>query len=110
MQNMEVYIDYMLIKSKVIEAHIDVFQKTFTTLWKYQMKLNLAKYAFGASSNKLLGFMVSNKGVEANPNKIKAICDMSLSKMIKDVECHTRRIAILSRFVSKLAEQCLSFC
>ena len=72
-RNVEVYVDEMLVKSKEEEDHLDDLKETFNTLRQYSMKLNLSKCAFGVSSGKFLGFMVSRRGIEANPKKVKAI-------------------------------------
>ena len=66
----------MLVKSKEEDGHLDDLTKTFRTLCKYQMKLNPSKCAFGVYSGKFLGFMVSQRGIEANLDKIKAILEM----------------------------------
>ena len=58
-RNVEVYVDDMLVKSKEEESHLDDFRETFNTLRQYSMKLNPSKCAFGVSSRKFLGFMVS---------------------------------------------------
>ena len=73
------------------------------------MKLNPSKCAFGVSSGKFLGFMVSQRGIEANPDKIQAILDMEPLKNIKEVQSLTGRVAALNRFVSKATEKCLPF-
>ena len=75
-QNIKVYVDDMLVKSQDEEIHLDDLQETFDTLHQYNMKLNPNKCAFGVSSGKFLGFMVSHRGIEANPDKIQAILDM----------------------------------
>ena len=69
-QNVKVYVDDMLVKSLDEERHLDDLQETFDTFRRHQMKLNPNKCAFGVSLGKFLGFMVSQKGIEANPNKI----------------------------------------
>ena len=74
-RNVKVYVDDMLAKSKEARSHLDDLQETFNTLRKYRMKLNPAKCVFGVSSGKFLGFMVSQRGIEANPEKVKAILD-----------------------------------
>ena len=66
--NVKVYVDDMLVKSLDEERHLNDLQETFDTLRRHQMKLNLNKYAFGVSSGKFLGFMVSQRGIEANPD------------------------------------------
>ena len=75
-RNVEVYVDDMLVKSQDEEIHLDNLQETFDTLRQYNIKLNPSKCAFGVSSGKFLGFMVSHRGIEANPDKIRAILDM----------------------------------
>ena len=81
--SMEVYIDDMLVKSST--AHIAHLTKAFQILKEYNMKLNLAKCAFGVSAGKFLFFIVNNRGIEANPDKIRVV---------------------LSRFVSKASDKC----
>ena len=75
-RNVEVYVDDMLVKGLDEGKHLDDLQETFDTLRQYNMKLNLNKCAFMVSSGKFLGFMVSHRGIEANPDKIQAILDM----------------------------------
>ena len=73
------------------------------------MKLNPSKCAFGVASGKFFGFMVLQRGIEANPNKIRAILNMESPKNIKDVQSLTGRVAALNRFVSKATDKCLHF-
>ena len=75
-RNVKVYVDDMLVKSKNEGSHLDDLQETFDTLQQYNMKLNPSKCAFGVLLGKFLGFMVSHRGIEANPDKIQAILDM----------------------------------
>ena len=69
-RNVEVYIDDMLVKSLNKEKHRDDLQETFDMLRRYNMKLNSSKCNFGVLSGKFLGFMVSHRGIEVNPDKI----------------------------------------
>ena len=85
-RNMEVYVDDMLVKSKEESTHLDDLEETFTTLRQYQMKLNPSKCAFGIASGKFLGFMVSQRGIEANLENVRAILDMTLPRMMKEVQ------------------------
>ena len=71
------------------------------------MKLNLSKYAFRVSLGKFLGFIVSQRGIEVNPNKIQTILSMVLPKNVKEVQSLTRRVAVLNRFISKATNECL---
>ena len=97
----------MLFRSE--EIHLDDLQETFDTLRQYNMKLNLSKCAFGVSSGKFLGFMVSHRGIEANPDKIRAILDMKPPQNVKEVQSLTGRVAALNMFVSKATDKCLPF-
>ena len=83
---MEVYVDDMLVKSLDEERHLDDLQETFDTLRRYNMKLNPSKCAFGVSLGKFLGFMVSHRGIEANPDKVQAILNMEPPRNIKEVQ------------------------
>ena len=69
-RNMEVYMDDMLVKSKEELAHLDDLRETFATLKQYQMKLNPSKCIFGVALGKFLGFIVSQRGIKANPEKV----------------------------------------
>ena len=84
-QNVEVYVDDMLVKSLDEGKHLDDLQETFDTLRRYKMKLTLSKCAFRVSSGKFLRFMVSQKGIEANLDKIQAISNMEPPRNIKEV-------------------------
>ncbi|KAL0406388.1 UNVERIFIED_CONTAM: Retrovirus-related Pol polyprotein from transposon opus [Sesamum latifolium] len=75
-RNVEVYFDDMLVKSKKAEEHVKDLEETFSVLSKYKLKLNPAKCAFGVQGGRFLGFMVTQRGIEDNPLKIKAIIDM----------------------------------
>ena len=108
-RNVEVYEDDMLVKSLDEGRHLDDLQETFDTLRQYNMKLNPSKCAFGVSLGKFLGFMVSYRGIEANPEKIKAILDMKSPQSIKEVQSLIGRVTALNRFISKATEKCLPF-
>ena len=83
--SMEVYIDGMLVKSTTAELHIAHLSEAFQILREYNMKLNPAKCAFGVSVGKFLGFIANNRGIEANPDKIKVVLDMPPPSSIKEV-------------------------
>ena len=106
---MKVYIDDMLVKSTAAELHIAHLSEAFQILREYNMKLNPAKCAFEVSAGKLLGFIVNNREIEANPDKIKAVLDMPSPSSIKEVQRLTGRIAALSRFVSRASDKCQPF-
>jgi hypothetical protein len=74
-----------------------------------QLKLNSEKCVFGVSRGKVLGCLVSVKGIKANPDKIKAIVYMKPPKSRKEVQKLSGRIAALNRFMAKIAERSLPF-
>ena len=85
-KEIEVYMDYMIAKSKTEVEHLVNLQKLFERLWKYQLRLNPAKCTFGVRLGKLLGFIVSQKGIEVDPNKVKAILEMPEPHIEKQVQ------------------------
>ena len=84
-RNMEAYVNDILVKSKEKLAHLEDLKEMFATLRQHQMKLNPSKCAFGVASGKFLRFMVSQRGLEANPEKVQAILDMTSPKTVKEV-------------------------
>ena len=84
-RNVQVYIDNMLVKSRRKEDHLKDLEETFGTLRSHNIKLNPSKCAFEVTAWKFLGFMVSQRGIEANPGKIKAIVEMAPPKKVKEV-------------------------
>ena len=84
-RNMEVYMDDMLVKSKEELVHLDDLKETFATLKQYQMRLNPSKCVFGVVSGKFLEFMVSQRGIEANSEKVQAIINMTSPRTVKEV-------------------------
>ena len=106
---MEMYVDDMLIKSKVASDHVAHLVKMFKILRAYRMKLNPLKCSFGVVSGKFLGFMVNQRGIEANPEKIQALLDMRSPSKTKEVQSLTGRVAALNRFISKATDKCIPF-
>ncbi|KAI0488063.1 hypothetical protein KFK09_027887 [Dendrobium nobile] len=95
-RTMKVYVDDMLVKSLEKSQHISNLEECFNLLRSYNMRLNPSKYAFGVTSGKFLGFMVTHRGIETNPEKINALRDMLPPKNIKEVQRLNGRIAALS--------------
>jgi hypothetical protein len=108
-RNVEVYVDDLLFKSVRENRHIEDLRETFQTLRKYNMKLNPTKCAFRVSSGKFLGFMVSQRGIEANPEKVRAVLEMEAPRTTKQLQRLTGRIAALNRFISRSTNKCLPF-
>ncbi|KAL0430722.1 UNVERIFIED_CONTAM: Retrovirus-related Pol polyprotein from transposon [Sesamum radiatum] len=94
---------------KKAEEHVEDLEETFSVLRKYKLKFNPAKCAFGVQGGRFLGFMVSQRGIEANHLKIKVIIDMKALACLNEVQRLTGKIAALSRFISKFAEKSLLF-
>ena len=82
---MEMYIDDMLVKSVEADLHVDHLAESFQVLKDYKMKLNPTKCAFRVSARKFLGFIVNNRGIEANPDKIKAVLNMQPPSNTKEI-------------------------
>ena len=108
-RSVQVYIDDILVKSIWEDDHLDDLKETFNTLHSYNMKLNSKKCAFGVMAGKFLGFMVSQKGIEVNLDKIQAIMELTPPKNIKEVQSLNDKIATLNRFVLRATNKCLPF-
>ena len=108
-RNVQVYVDDMLVKSQREEDHLDDLRETFDTLHSYNMKLNPGKCAFGVTAGKFLRFMVSQRGIKANPDKIRAIIEMAAPRNVKEVQSLNSKIAALNRFVLRATDKCLPF-
>ena len=103
------YIDDMLVKSLCKNDHLDNLRETFNTLRSYNMKLNSNKCAFEVTAGKFLGFMVSQRGIEVNLEKIWAVMELEPPKTVKEVQSLNGKIATLNRFVLKAINKCLPF-
>ena len=84
-RNVQVYVDDMLVKSVRENDHLSDLQETFDTIRSYNMKLNPSKCVFGVTAGKFLGFMVSQRGIEANLEKVRAIMELEPPKTVKAV-------------------------
>ena len=106
---MDVYVDNMIIKNLKAEDHTKDLSQVFKVLSKHGMKLSLKKYFFGVKAGKFLDFIVSQKGIEANPKKIQAIMNMMPPKIVNEVQKLNERITALKRFINYLAKRCMPF-
>jgi hypothetical protein len=107
--NIQVYIDDVVITTRQEDTLISDLQETFDNLNRYKLKLNLTKCSFGVSVGQLLGFLVSARGIEANPEKTQAILTMGKPAKLYDVQKLVGRVVALSRFVARLGEKSLPF-
>ena len=99
-KEIEVYVDDMIAKSKKGEDHVKVLRKLFERLRKYKLKLNPAKCSFGVKFEKLLGFMVSNRGIEVDHDKVRAIQSIPSPKTEKEVRGFLGRLNYIARFIA----------
>ena len=84
-RDVEVYVDDMIVKSRGKANHLVALERFFERIRKFKLRLNLNKCTFGVTSRKLLGHMVSERGIEIDPNKIKAILDMTVPRTKKEI-------------------------
>ena len=108
-RNVQVYVDDMLVKNVRENDHLSDLQETFNTLRSYNMKLNPSKCVFGVTAGKFLGFMVSQRGIEVNPEKVPAILELEPPRTVKAVQSLNGKVAALNRFVSMATDKCLPF-
>ena len=108
-RNIEAYIDDIVVKSRQRGDLLSDLRETFDNLRKYKMKLNPKKCVFGVSSGKILGYMVSARGIDANPKKIEAIEKLQPPHNRKDIQKLAGMMTALSRFISKSGERGMPF-
>jgi len=104
-RNMEVYVDDMVVKSQKAEHHPADLETVLARVRKHDLRLNPEKCVFGVGGGKFLSFMITQRGIEANPDKCEAILGMRSPACVKEVQQLNGRLAALSRFLSKLAEK-----
>ena len=85
----------------MVSKHLGDLQAIFEVLRNYKLHLNASKYSFGVGSGKFLGYMVTHRGIEVNPDQIKAINNLRSPRNPKEVQKLTRMAATLNRFISR---------
>ena len=105
-KSIEIYVDDMVVKSKVVSEYLGDLSSTFNVLRKHKLRLNASKCSFGMGSGKFLGYMVTHRGIEVNPDQIKAINDLKPPRNSKDVQKLTGMISALNRFISRSTDRC----
>ena len=108
-KNIEVYIDDMVVKSKIVSKHIGDFTNIFKILRGHKLRLNASKCSFGVGSRKFLGYMVTHRGIEVNPDQVRAINSLQPPWNPKEVQRLTGMTAALNRFISRSADRCRPF-
>ena len=108
-KEIEIYVDDMIAKTRCGEDHIEALKRLFSRLREFKLRLNPAKCVFGATSGKLLGFIVSSKGIEVDPSKVKAICELQPPSTVREVRSLLGRLNYIARFISQLSETARPF-
>ncbi|GJS83074.1 reverse transcriptase domain-containing protein [Tanacetum coccineum] len=108
-QNLEAYVDDLVIKSCTEQEVIRDVEETFRTLRKINMKLNPKKCTFGMKEGVFLGYKVNSDGLMVCPDKVEAVLSLPSPKCLKDVQRLNGKLASLNRFLSKSAERSLPF-
>ena len=108
-KSIEIYIDDMVVKGKVMSEHVGDLRNIFEILRKHKLCLNASKCFFGVGSGKFLGYMVTHPRIEVNPDQIKAINSLQPPWNPKEVQKLTGMTATLNRFISRSADKCRPF-
>ena len=108
-RSVEVYIDDMVVKTKLVSEHVGDLTSIFEILREYKLRLNASKCTFGVGLGKFLGYMVTHRGIEVNLNQIKAINNLQPPQNPKEVQKLTGMMAALNRFISRSADRCRPF-
>ena len=108
-KTIEIYIDDMVVKSKVTSEHMKDLGNIFEILRKHKLRLNASKCSFGVGSGKFLGYMVTHQGIEVNPDQIRAINNLQPPRNPKKVQNLTGMTTALNRFLSQSADKCRPF-
>ena len=108
-KNIEVYIDDMVVKSKVMSEHVGDLRNIFEIQRKHKLRLNASKCSFGMGSSKFLGYIVTHCGIEINPDQVKAINNLQPPRNPKEVQKLTRMAITLNRFISRSMDRCRPF-
>ncbi|XP_047330988.1 uncharacterized protein LOC124934495 [Impatiens glandulifera] len=105
-KEVEVYVDDMIVKSRNRAGHIVNLEKFLQRIRKYQLRLNPKKCTFGVTAGKMLGFLITQRGIEVDPSKIAAITAMPTPRNEREVRGFLGKIQYISRFISKLTSTC----
>ena len=108
-RSIEVYIDDMVVKSKVVSEHMEDLTNIFEILREHKLHLNASKCSFGVGLGRFLGYMTTHRGIEVNPDQIKAINNLQPPRNPKKVQKLTGMMVALNRFMSKLVNRCRPF-
>ena len=108
-KSIEVYIDDMVVKSKLVSKHVADLGSIFEILQEHRFCLNASKCSFGVGSGKFLGYIMTYRGIEVDPNQIKAISSLQPPQNPKEVQKLTGMAAALNQFISRSVDRCRPF-
>ncbi|RVW15989.1 Retrovirus-related Pol polyprotein from transposon 297 [Vitis vinifera] len=105
-RDVEVYVDDMIVKSRDRADHLAALQRFFKRIRQFRLRLNPKKCTFGVTSGKLLGHIVSERGIEVDPEKIRVILDMPTPRTEKEIRGFLGRLQYIGRFIARLTNIC----
>ena len=108
-KNIEVYIDDMVVKSKEVPNFMEDLRNIFETLREHKLRLNASKCSFRVGLGKFLSYMVTHRGIEVNPDQVKAINNLQPPWNPKEFQKLTEMTAALNRFIFRSADRCRPF-
>ena len=108
-KSIKIYINDMVVKSKVVSEHVGDLKVIFDILRKHKLHLNASKCSFGVRFGKFLGYIATHRGIEVSPDQIKTIHNLQAPRNPKEVQKLTGMIAALNWFISRFANRCRPF-
>ena len=105
-RDVEVYVDDMIVKSRDRVDHLAALQRFFERIKQFRLRLNTKKCTFGVTSGKLLGHIVSERGIEVDLEKIRAILDMPAPRTERKIRGFLGRLQYINRFIAKITDIC----
>ena len=105
-RDVEVYVDDMIVKSHDRADHWAALERFFQRIRCFRLRLNPKKCTFGVTSGKILGYMISERGIEVDLDKIRAILDMSPPQTETEIQGFLGRLQYISRFIVRLTDTC----
>ena len=108
-KSIEVYIDDMVVKTKVVSEHVRDLSDIFEILRRHKLRLNASKCSFGVGSGKFLGYMITYRGIEVSLDQIKVVNSLQPPRNPKEVQRLIGMVVALNHFISRSADRCRPF-
>ena len=105
-RDVEVYVDDMIVKSRERANHLAALKRFFERIRWFKLRLNPKKFTFGVTFGKLLGHIVSERGIEVDPEMIRSILEMPALRTEKEIRGFLGRLQYINRFIAKLTDIC----